>query len=223
MSGPPSIQKTECELRTLAIGQWDEKSKYEGMLSPVALIEKMATQKLFPIGRIVSSTTITKDSGQPMTVSRNYLGCWVSLQSALLYLQTLADKFNLLKFPEDPEERVIEFGLRVDGAKTLSHPLIAILAFFIWKPEYTKATPNCELRTDVLRFYPIGLLILPEMITTIHQVLKYARENIKDLVPVSWKGYTYLFKFAVITGDHSALQKALGNNVGGHKKCELCD
>eukprot|EP01089_Gocevia_fonbrunei_P008034 TRINITY_DN1961_c0_g1_i1.p1 TRINITY_DN1961_c0_g1~~TRINITY_DN1961_c0_g1_i1.p1 ORF type:complete len:181 (+),score=11.21 TRINITY_DN1961_c0_g1_i1:237-779(+) len=41
MNGPPSIQQTERELRTLTIGQWDEKSKYEGMLSPDALVEKM--------------------------------------------------------------------------------------------------------------------------------------------------------------------------------------
>jgi len=82
----------------------------------------------------------------------------------MTYLLSLALNQNLLKKPQGMEQK-LEFGVWVDGTTIGGHPVLAILAFLIWRPEYSSLTESKWI--NALRFCPVCLAVLPENQTNI--------------------------------------------------------
>jgi len=119
-------------------------------------------------------------------------------------------------------EQKLEFGVWVDGTTIGGHPVLAILAFLIWRPEYSSLTESKWI--NALRFCPVCLAVLPENQTNIANMVTLVREQALQLNPLTYKGVTYKFDFRVLSGDHSAQQKILGNAGGSaYFRCENCN
>ena len=77
----------------------------------------------------------------------------------------------------------------------------------------------------MIRLFPISVLVTPENIETVTSLVRYLREELRKVHTIKIKvgQVTFTFKFRLWIGDHSSLQKSLGNKVGGTYRCELCD
>lgn len=76
----------------------------------------------------------------------------------------------------------------------------------------------------MLRVVPLFLSVAPETCETIKHVLAWLRKEVDELKDLVWEGKTFTFTFKLLTGDHSFLQKALGNSGGSAEyRCEYCD
>jgi hypothetical protein len=216
MCGNPSLSAVKRDLKNLAIGQWNLNEQYEGMCSSPQLVEKF-THGYYPIRRIFK-TSATADGGVTGTAGP-YLGRHIDLRVTLAYLLSLAINNNLLRIRG--LEQKLDFGW-VDGTQVGGHPVLAILAYFIWHPDYSVTTE--DKWCNALRFSPICLAVLPENQKNIADMVAFVREEAQQLQSLLYKGVTYSFNFRVLSGDHAAQQKVLGNATGSAwSRCEQCD
>jgi hypothetical protein len=226
--GAPALSSVKRELKSLAIGQWKldkrdseqggEKDifEYNGLVPLPQLVDKLR-EGYYPIGRILK----TKAADRGVASEGPYLGRYVDLRIVMAYLLSLALNNNLLKKPRGMKQK-LDFGLWVDGTNVGGHPVLAILAFFIWRTEYS--TTSESKWTNALRFCPVSLVVLPESQTNISDMVACVREQALQLQPLVYKGIRYKFQFRVLSGDHSAQQKIMGNVGGsGWSRCEQCD
>jgi hypothetical protein len=221
--GNPALSAVKRQLKDMAIGQWNlDKDKsglfeYQGAGPLPQLMEKFR-EGHYPIGRIFL-TKATAD-GDVTGKEGPYLGRYIDLRIALAYLLSIALNNNLLKTRGMEQE--LHFGIWVDGTHIGGHPVLVILAFFIWKPEYSSTSE--EKWSNALRFSPVSLVVLPENQRNISDMVAFVRKQAQQLEPLIYKGVTYNFRFRVLSGDHAAQQKVMGNATGSAwSRCEQCN
>jgi hypothetical protein len=225
--GTPALSTVKRELKSLAIGQskLEEREndqgrmqdifEYKGLVPLPQLVDKFR-EGYYPIGRILK-TKATADGG--VTGKGPYLGRYIDLRVVMAYLLSLALNNNLFKSPGLQQK--LDFGLWVDGTSIGGHPVLVILAFIIWRPEYS--TTSEAKWMNALRFCPVSLAVLPESQRNISDMVAAVRKQALELQPLTYQGVKYDFRFRVLSGDHAAQQKILGNSGGSaHSRCEQC-
>jgi hypothetical protein len=186
LPGLPSLAQVKEQERLLAIGQWNREDPIDNPLPPEQLASRFANGA-FPIGSVVL-TTDRKDS------LARYSGRRVSLHHALIWLTVQGVHHKLLKLPPNGAEVTLSFGVWPDGVSCLKHPVLVMLAFLIWNPDYSNPT---RLRwNDTVRQYPVYIGVQPETYDTVISIMQqvHFEATTAHLPSLNWCGYTFHYR-----------------------------
>lgn len=222
MPGLQPEDAVEKEVKNKAIGIWATGEPYQHLLPPNKTADLFA-KGYYPIGKPFETTVDARTvSGKTVETNKKYKGRWVNLHHCLIYLLTIALAHGLIFIPPSTDKVVLEYGLWLDGATALAHPLLALLVFLIWDPQYSRAT--LARWNDCLRFYPGCLTVMSETVAGVSKVLGWARDEIVSVTSFRWRNKTWVFKFKMLIGDNSLAQKALATPGGASDcRCHQCE
>ena len=161
----------------------------------------------------------TEDGEDTEFLTSLYAGVYINPLHGLLYLTNQAIRSKLLKHP-DEKMFCFRYGIWVDGATCLKRPLVVVLVYVLRERELF--INSDKIWQDHARFYPVAISFMHETIASVETLMNRVGEHVAKVHSIQFEGKTFDFKFRIITGDNSALEKATGNKVGGHFRCCFC-
>src|SRR5690606_1602627 len=102
----------------------------------------------------------------------------------------------------------------------LGHPIVADVGFLLRNPKYCNSSQKQWV--DALRHYPVSIAFAHECIDSVTEEMKVLGRDLLEVETLHYKGKTYNLRFAVLTGDNSAVNKMIGNSCGGSFRCPHC-
>lgn len=218
---PASSGAIEKDVKKHAIGQWSLKDPIEADPHLEEAAERFASGD-FPIGTMTQTTiSATSRKRQRLTTQRTFISRYLSPALVFAYLLTVAIKAGLFSFDPSTEEEVhLDVAAWGDGVTWLGVPSIVVLGFFVWNPLYTKS--SLKQWMDTVRMYPLAIVVKEESIEAVSDVMSNVALRISHIPSFMFRGIRYFFRFRMLNGDNSFLEKAIGNSIGGHFKCILC-
>lgn len=195
-----------------------DKGLSDTSLSTQEAFRQFLEEDKFPVGTVFETTVSGTADGEAVPTEHVYKGRRAPLRFVLAYLVAQAIKHKLLRADVDVYD--LEYGIWMDGATALGHPLVVDLAFLVRNPKF--CISSHKLWVDALRHYPVSIGFSHESIDSITQEMEHLGKELLSLEPLQYDGKTYNLKFSVLTGDNSALSKMIGNSCGGFLRCPHC-
>lgn len=125
---------------------------------------------------------------------------------------------SLGKYPIDCK---VEVKSHQDGTTCLKWPVFVFNFGIQYDPTIFNLDATSFAEITALESVLVGFQ--KENCMTVNDVCSVLGKQLLSIVhPIEYGGVSFTFRCSLDTGDWSVLQKAAGNNNGGHKRCVLC-